>query len=139
MSHSIPELKPSVAAAIIVHNGRVLLVKRQVPEGNLSWQFPAGTVEKGESAGEAAVRETREETGLVVVETKILGKRTHPATDRDMVYVACEVLSGAATLAAPREIAAITWAEHHQLTHYVPHGFYSSVQAYLDQKLRPQK
>jgi 8-oxo-dGTP diphosphatase len=39
----------AIAAAVIVSNGRVLLVRRRVQEGRLSWQFPAGKVELGES------------------------------------------------------------------------------------------
>jgi ADP-ribose pyrophosphatase YjhB (NUDIX family) len=34
--------KPPVAAAIITNDGHVLLVRRRVSEGTLSWQFPAG-------------------------------------------------------------------------------------------------
>ncbi|GAA3730547.1 hypothetical protein GCM10022225_10460 [Plantactinospora mayteni] len=55
-----------IAAAVIVDNGRVLLVRRRVNEGQLSWQFPAGEVEPEEPAEEAAVREAGEETGLTV-------------------------------------------------------------------------
>lgn len=44
----------AVAAAVVVSNGRVLLVRRQIAEGELSWQFPAGKVEPGESDRQAA-------------------------------------------------------------------------------------
>ncbi|QHC20236.1 NUDIX domain-containing protein [Streptomyces sp. GS7] len=43
--------------------GRVLAVRRRIGEGKLSWQFPAGEVEPGESRENVAVRETKEETG----------------------------------------------------------------------------
>ena len=36
-----------IAAAVIVDDGRVLMVRRRVAEGDLSWQFPAGQVEPG--------------------------------------------------------------------------------------------
>lgn len=55
-----------IAAAIVVYEGRVLMVRRRVSEGQLSWQFPAGEVEPGEIIEDAAVRETQEETGLTV-------------------------------------------------------------------------
>jgi 8-oxo-dGTP diphosphatase len=64
-----------VAAAVIVDDGRVLLVRRRVEEGRLSWQFPAGKVEPGESGAEAAVRETLEEAGLAVRVVGRLGER----------------------------------------------------------------
>jgi hypothetical protein len=47
--------RPAIAAAIIVSNGHVLLVRRRLTEGSLSWQFPAGEVEPGETAEQAAV------------------------------------------------------------------------------------
>ncbi len=51
-------------------------------EGAPSWQLPAGAVEAGESSQQAAVRETLEETGLVVASTQILGERVHPLRPR---------------------------------------------------------
>jgi 8-oxo-dGTP diphosphatase len=50
---------PLIAAAVIVRDGRVLLVRRRVAESTLSWQLPAGKVEPGEAAQEAAVREAK--------------------------------------------------------------------------------
>ncbi|GAB3498731.1 NUDIX domain-containing protein [Amycolatopsis cihanbeyliensis] len=123
---------PPVAAAVIVENAKVLLVRRLVQEGSLSWQFPAGEIEAGESAAEAAVREVREETGLSVIESQVLGERVHPSTGRTMIYVACEVVSGTARVEESEEIAEVEWLERGQLGEYVPHGFYEPVQAHLD-------
>ncbi|CAN3982152.1 Mutator mutT protein (7,8-dihydro-8-oxoguanine-triphosphatase) (EC / Thiamin-phosphate pyrophosphorylase-like protein [Kitasatospora purpeofusca] len=75
MTQQTAEELPGIAAAILVHEGRVLLVRRRVSEGQLSWQFPAGKIEPGESPDAAAVRETTEETGLGVVAVKFLGER----------------------------------------------------------------
>lgn len=136
MTQPTPERpEPPIAAAVIVSSGRVLLVRRRVEEGSLSWQFPAGAVEQGESASQAAVREAREETGLTVVERKVLGERVHPTTGRAMVYVACDVVNGHARVADHDELSEIVWSEHQQLTQYVPHGFYEPVQQHLDQIL----
>jgi 8-oxo-dGTP diphosphatase len=127
--------RPPIAAAVIVQDGRVLLVQRRVKEGSLSWQFPAGEVEEGESAGPAAVRETYEETGLTVAESKMLGERVHPATGRTMIYVACEVIEGEAKVVDDDELADFAWATGDQLAEYVPYGFYTPVQDYLDTTL----
>ncbi|MCA1709589.1 MAG: NUDIX hydrolase [Actinobacteria bacterium] len=136
MTQPVPDRpQPSIAAAVIVQGGRVLLVRRRVNEGSLSWQFPAGAVEQGESAGQAAVREAREEIGLTVVERKVLGERVHPTTGRTMVYVACDVVNGQARVADHDELSEIAWSEHQQLARYVPHSFYPPVQQYLDQML----
>lgn len=137
MTEPAPERPPAppIAAAVIVKDGRVLLVQRRVKEGSLSWQFPAGAVENGESAGEAAVRETREETGLNVAEAEILGERIHPATGRTMIYVACDVVNGEARVADDDELADIVWSERDQLGQLVPYGFYEPVERHLENSL----
>jgi 8-oxo-dGTP diphosphatase len=133
VSQKIPDsAHPPIAAAVIAHNGKVLLVKRRVEEGNLSWQFPAGAVEEGESAGEAAVREAREETGLTVAASKVLGERVHPATGRTMIYVACDVIEGDARVGDTEELVEFVWSKREQLVQYVPYGFSPPVQQHLD-------
>lgn len=56
-----------VAAAVINHDGRVLLVRRNPDDymGGL-WEIPSGTVEVGETILDALHRETTEETGLTI-------------------------------------------------------------------------
>ena len=132
MSEAVTEAKPAIAAAIIVQDGKLLLVQRRVSEGSLSWQFPAGAVEAGETFEEAAVRETVEEAGLTVEAVKMLGERVHPNTGRLMGYVACEVVRGDAYVADADELAAIAWATPDQFSDYVPYGFAPMVQDYLD-------
>lgn len=127
--------QPAIAAAVIVHDSKVLLVKRRISEGSLSWQFPAGAVEPGETAPEAAVREAREETGLTVVESKVLGQRVHPQTSRIMVYVACHVVSGILELGDADELINSAWADGPTLRRYIPQGVYPAVQEYLDDAL----
>jgi 8-oxo-dGTP diphosphatase len=128
--------KPGIAAAVIVQDGRVLMVQRRVKEGELSWQFPAGEVEVGESPEEAAVRETAEEVGLVVRATRLLGERVHPKTGRQMSYAACKVVSGTATVVDTEELAELAWITHEQIAAFVPYGLFQPVQAYLDTEMR---
>lgn len=124
--------RPMIAAAVIVNDGRFLLVQRAVSEGSLSWQFPAGEVEAGEQIEDAAVRETAEEAGLVVVAKSRLGARVHPATGRTMVYVECEVIDGEAHAADHEEISAVAWISLEDIPEYVPYGFYEPVQEHLE-------
>ncbi|MFD6141775.1 NUDIX hydrolase [Promicromonospora sp. NPDC060271] len=131
MSEAVTEEKPAIAAAIIVQDGKLLLVQRRVSEGALSWQFPAGAVEAGETFEDAAVRETAEEAGLTVEAVKMLGERVHPKTGRLMGYVACAVLSGTAYIADAEELSDLAWATPDQFSDYVPYGFAPMVQDYL--------
>jgi 8-oxo-dGTP diphosphatase len=136
MTEHATDGRPTIAAAIIIADHRVLMVRRRVREGQLSWQFPAGEVEPGESNEEAAVRETSEEVGLTVTATKMLGERIHPNTGRLMVYVACDVVDGMAHVADDHELDAVEWCDQAKLAEYVPYPFYEPVQDYLSSMVR---
>ncbi|MGW2920377.1 NUDIX hydrolase [Streptomyces angustmyceticus] len=127
--------QPGISAGIIVQGDRVLMVRRRVKEGELMWQFPAGAIEAGETAEQAAVRETQEETGLTVEALKLLGERVHPKTGRLMSYTACSTISGEAHVADEEELAEVAWVAHSEIPKYVPYGLFGPVQEYLDQEL----
>jgi ADP-ribose pyrophosphatase YjhB (NUDIX family) len=54
----------------VIQDGKVLLTKREDFE---IWCLPSGGVEEGESVAEAAIRETKEETGVDVELTRLVG------------------------------------------------------------------
>jgi 8-oxo-dGTP diphosphatase len=126
---------PIVAAAVVVVEGRVLLIRRRFAKGRLLWQFPAGKVEPGEEIEDAAVRETFEEVGLTVAAVMDLGARTHRETGRMVRYVACVVVEGVAHPADVDEVAEIDWCDSSALRRRVPYPLHLQVQTYLDARL----
>ena len=60
------------AAAVVVHEGNLLLVRQTVHAGSTRWVLPGGGVDFGESLADAARREVHEETGLEVDIDKLL-------------------------------------------------------------------
>ena len=58
---------------VVVHDGRLLLVRRGRGAGIGLWSVPGGRVEWGEPLADAVVREVAEETGLAVVPAGWLG------------------------------------------------------------------
>jgi len=73
MQREFPELPLVGVGAIIIEGHRVLLVKRAHPPIQGQWSIPGGVLEVGELVREAAVREAREETGLIVEPADLLG------------------------------------------------------------------
>lgn len=68
-------LVPAVGAFIVNDAGRVLLIRRG---DNGLWALPGGGQDFGESVADAARREVREETGLGVEITSIVGIYSDP-------------------------------------------------------------
>ncbi len=62
---------PGIAVNVaVIHEGKILLTQREDFE---TWVLPSGGVEEGESLAQAAIRETKEETGLDVELTRLVG------------------------------------------------------------------
>ena len=68
-------LVPSVNCVVENDAGEILLIERT---DNGNWSLPGGSMELGESIAEAAVRETLEETGVLVEVTGLVGIYTNP-------------------------------------------------------------
>lgn len=135
MSVESPTDQP-IAAAVIVRDGKVLLIRRRLREGTLLWALPSGGVEAGETPADAARRESLEEVGLLVTPLKSLGERIHPTTGRRMHYFACSPDDGIPEVLDAQEIEELIWADRSQVYELVPGGFFERVERYLDSQLR---
>lgn len=58
--------------------GRLLLIQRGQPPAEGTWSLPGGRLEPGESVRDAVVREVAEETGLIVVPVRFVGRVERP-------------------------------------------------------------
>lgn len=67
---------PSTAAVVTDEHDRIVLIRRR---DNDLWALPGGGMELGESIVDSAVREVKEETGLDVEVTGLIGVYTNPS------------------------------------------------------------
>ena len=89
------------AATLVIKDKRVLLIKRRFPPQAGKWSLPSGFVELDESPMQAAVRETKEETGLTVQIKELLdvvGTCAH--SDAQIVLILYRAIITSGTLKA---------------------------------------
>ena len=91
-------------------NGREILLIRHMNGGH--WAFPKGHVEAGETESETALREIREETGLLVtLDTDFRAVVTYspkPGVMKDVIYFAAELSGGCQQMQA-EEVTDMRW------------------------------
>ena len=129
-----PEHQPVVAAIVTSARG-VLVGKRN--DGKPPWTFIAGEIEPGESQADAAVREVKEETGLLVAAGDYeIGRRVHPKTKRTMVYLPCSPAGASLDVFVgdTDELAEVRWISLAEADELLP-GLYEPVRAHLAEHL----
>jgi mutator protein MutT len=102
--------------AVVVDQGRVLLVRRGTEPLKGHWSLPGGLIELGETLPHAVIREVREETGLIVEPLELIELLDRIHRDEKRVryhYVIadylCRVTGGA--LRAASDAEDVRWAE----------------------------
>lgn len=126
MKREFPNAPLVAVGAVIVDEGRVLLVRRGTEPLRGEWSLPGGVLEVGESLVAGVVREVREETGLTVepVELIELLDRIHREGERVRYHYViadylCRVVGGALQAAtdadAVRWVARAEWNSHSAL------------------------
>jgi len=117
MGREYPETPLVGVGAVVVKDGRVLLVRRGHEPSKGQWSLPGGMLELGEGLMAGAVREVEEETGLLVevVELVELLDRIHRDGERVRYHYViadylCRVVDG--ELRAASDAEAVRWVEH---------------------------
>jgi mutator protein MutT len=80
-----------IARGIVIRDNKLLAIKR-VKDGEEYFVFPGGHIEDGETAKDAAVRETLEETGVTVTAFRELYK--YRFNDKWQTFFVCEYKGG---------------------------------------------
>ena len=87
--------------AVIIFDGRLVLIQRKNPPFEGMFAFPGGFVEVGETTEAAVIREAEEETGLSIEIVKLLGVYSKPSRDpRGHTVSVCYLSKGYGDLAA---------------------------------------
>ena len=129
--------RPPIVAAIVTSNLGVLVARRH--DGKPLWTFIAGELEPGEDPTHAMVREVKEETGLQVRATGVIGCRVHPHTGREMVYLAaCPIHGTTAVVGDEEELAEVRWVGLAQADGLMGGTIFEPVRGYLKKVLEAQ-
>jgi 8-oxo-dGTP diphosphatase len=121
MKREFPETPLVGIGAIIIEGDRIVLVKRAHPPIQGHWSIPGGVLEVGEMVREAAVREAREETGLIVEPGDLLGVYDRILRDTEqrvqyhyvLIDFLCRPIGG--ELLAASDAAEVRWFTREEL------------------------
>ena len=124
MKRDYPDRPIVGVGAVIIDQGRVLLIKRGSPPLLGEWSLPGGVVELGETLRAAAEREALEETGLIVKAGEVVevldrivpGKEGRPQYHYVLIDFLCTVHGG--ELCAGGDAADVRWARENELEEF---------------------
>jgi 8-oxo-dGTP diphosphatase len=100
-SRYVPVTPLLTVDALIMFEGKIVLIRRLNPPFENDFALPGGFVEVGETVEAATVREAKEETGLDISLMKLLGVYSDPARDpRGHTVTICYLAKGFGKLKA---------------------------------------
>lgn len=101
------------AAAVLWRDGRLLMEQRAGAHGAGQWSIPGGWVDFGEDPVATAIREAKEETGLVVSEPLVRDVIHTTFPDDNLActtwFVGFAVIEGEAQILEPTKSSALLW------------------------------
>lgn len=111
-------MKKSSVCGIIV-DGHMLILKRQYREGKSNgWCLPGGKVEPGESSIEGGIRETLEETGIVINTPSYVGQEVSASAEFSVKVYYTTMPERLPVTLSPREHSEYAWVAFDDLKNY---------------------
>lgn len=104
--------RPVAGALPVRDDGSILLIRRAIEPSKGLWVFPGGYMDIGETAEEAAVRETREEANLAVEALNLLGVYTRLEPGVVVIVYTARAIGEAS---AGDEAAEVRWFARHEV------------------------
>ncbi len=86
--------RPVVTTLPITEDGEVVLLRRGIPPGYGAWAQPGGFLEIDETVRDGAIRETLEETGLLVEPVALVGLYSRPEAAILVVVYEARIIGG---------------------------------------------
>lgn len=117
MSRTTPTILCNLCLVEDPNNGKVVLQYRS-PERYKKWSgyaFPGGHIEEGESLAESVIREIYEETGLTIVDPKLVAVKDWPLDEGGRYIVFCYKATEFTGQLRSSEEGEVSWVEKDQL------------------------
>lgn len=100
-------------AALIIHGGKLLLMRRAHSHGAGTWSPPGGHIDFGEMPEDTAIRETREETGVTIAAPAFRGITSDVFAEEGKHYITLwydvSDVTGEPRVNAPDEMTDVGW------------------------------
>lgn len=124
---------PKPAAAVLLERSdasdepRLLLLRRAVEPGLGAWDLPAGYLDPGESFEMAALRETREESGIDVELLSLAGVYHSPPANAVTAVYRARALDPGTPVSLDFESSEHAWVRRSEVTDWLPRIAFSAM------------
>ncbi|VVB97992.1 ADP-ribose pyrophosphatase [uncultured archaeon] len=104
-------MRPIAADAVVIKDGKILLVKRDTEPFRGFWALPGGRLEGDETLEQCCTREAKEESGIDVEIVRLIGIYSDPNRDPRKIITMCFLCRPKGGKESPQqgEISEVEW------------------------------